>query len=103
MGKLHASLILFLALAFGLFSAIPAHDVPETPYDESETAPYESAPSLLNEAVDSARMLLPAAPTPSSPSCAALPTGRAETRIECMKQVHPISDCLALPAYSLRC
>jgi hypothetical protein len=35
-------LILFVLLGFGLSLAVPAEDVPETAYDESETLPYES-------------------------------------------------------------
>jgi len=93
-----------LAFVFGLFSVIPAHDVSATPYDESETVPYESTPSLSNEAVDSARILLPAALMPNSAFCAAFPTGRVEIRIERIEQVpHPISVFSTLPDFSLRC
>jgi hypothetical protein len=37
-------LVLFVLLAFGLSLAVPAEDVPETVYDESETLPCESTP-----------------------------------------------------------
>ena len=37
-------LVLFVLLAFGLPLAVPAEDVPETGYDESEAAPYEVTP-----------------------------------------------------------
>jgi hypothetical protein len=39
-------LILFVLLGFGLSLAVPAEDVPETAYDESETLPYESTPPV---------------------------------------------------------
>jgi hypothetical protein len=41
---LHHTLILFAALGLALSSALPADDVSETPYDESEARPYESTP-----------------------------------------------------------
>ena len=39
-------LILFVLLGFGLSLAVPAEDVPETAYDESEALPYESTPPV---------------------------------------------------------
>lgn len=45
-------LVLFLLLGFCVFLAVPAIDVPETPYDESETMPYEDTSqfSIMAEA-----------------------------------------------------
>jgi len=37
-------LILFVLLSFGVSLAIPAEDMPETAYDESEALPYEGTP-----------------------------------------------------------
>ena len=37
-------LILFVLLGLSVFLNVPAEDVPETPYDESEEMPYEGAP-----------------------------------------------------------
>lgn len=37
-------LVLFVLLAFGVSLVVPAEDVPETAYDESEALPYEGAP-----------------------------------------------------------
>lgn len=37
-------LVLFVFLGFGVSLAVPAEDVPETSYDESEAVPYESTP-----------------------------------------------------------
>jgi hypothetical protein len=39
-------LILFVLLGFGVSLAVPAEDVPETAYDESEILPYESTPPV---------------------------------------------------------
>lgn len=43
-------LVLFVLLAFGASLAVPAEDIPETPYDESESVPYEVT-SLVSIAV----------------------------------------------------
>ena len=37
-------LVLLVALFFGVYFTVPADDVPETPYDESEVSPFESTP-----------------------------------------------------------
>jgi hypothetical protein len=37
-------LVLFVLLGFGVSLAVPAEDVPETAYDESEALPYEGTP-----------------------------------------------------------
>ena len=37
-------LVLCVLLGFGVSLAVPAEDVPETSYDESEAVPYESTP-----------------------------------------------------------
>jgi len=37
-------LVLFVLLTFGVSLAVPAEDVPETAYDESEALPYEGTP-----------------------------------------------------------
>ena len=41
--KASTILVFFALLGFGVCLSIPAEDVPETAYDESETLPYESA------------------------------------------------------------
>ena len=44
MKRAYSILVLFLLLAFGASLAVPAEDVPETAYDESEALPYEGTP-----------------------------------------------------------
>jgi len=39
-----SAFIFFVLLVFGVSLAVPAEDVPETSYDESETLPYEGTP-----------------------------------------------------------
>src|SRR5271165_5704965 len=42
--KVRFAFVLSLAIALGLFLAVPAEDVPETAFDESETPAYEGTP-----------------------------------------------------------
>ena len=44
MRKSRSILVLLVLLGFGVSLAVPEEDAPETPYDESETLPYESTP-----------------------------------------------------------
>jgi hypothetical protein len=39
-------LVFCVLLSFGVSLAVPAEDVPETPYDESEAVPYEGTPAF---------------------------------------------------------
>ena len=61
MTKSHPVLLLFIALVVSLSFAVPVEDVPETPYDESESLPYESAPVVCIAAPE-AIMQAPAEP-----------------------------------------
>jgi hypothetical protein len=45
---MHTCLVLFVLLVLGLSTALPAEDLAETTYDESEAQPYESSPSISN-------------------------------------------------------
>jgi len=42
--EVRLALVFVLAMVLGLFLAVPAEDVPETAFDESETQPYEGSP-----------------------------------------------------------
>jgi len=44
MRKPRSVLVLLLLLVFGVSVVLPAEDVPETPYDESEALPYARTP-----------------------------------------------------------
>jgi hypothetical protein len=46
MRKPRCALLLFVFLILGLSLGVPAQDVPETTYDESESLPYEGTPSI---------------------------------------------------------
>jgi hypothetical protein len=43
MKKLRFVLVLFVLMSFGSAVTVPAEDVPETSYDESEKLPYEAS------------------------------------------------------------
>ena len=46
---LHSILVLVTAAAFSVFLALPAEDVPETPYDESAETPCEITERVIPE------------------------------------------------------
>jgi hypothetical protein len=46
MRRIHTCLVFFALLVLGFSPAFPAEDLPDTAYDESETQPYESSPSI---------------------------------------------------------
>jgi hypothetical protein len=48
MRRVYSCLVLFVLLILGTSSAMVAEDLPDTPYDESETQPYESSTSIPN-------------------------------------------------------
>ena len=65
MRKPRSALLLFVLLFLGLSWAVPAEDVAETAYDESESLPYESTPLISNvmpQAAASATQAAPSAP-----------------------------------------
>lgn len=44
--------VLVGAFVLGLSVAVPAQDIPDTPYDESESLPYQGAPSSPNKLIE---------------------------------------------------
>lgn len=66
MKDMRSILVFLVALFFGLSLAVPAEDVPETPYDESEVLPCESTP-VFTTAVRTA--LLKTEPAPEKHCC----------------------------------
>lgn len=76
---LRSMLVLFVALVLSVSFAVPAEDVPETAYDESESLPWESTPvvSLATPEISAkapmveprvSRPLLESSSKPSTPS-----------------------------------
>jgi hypothetical protein len=48
MKRMHTCLVFLVLLVLGLSPALPAEDLPNTAYDESETQPYDNSPSISN-------------------------------------------------------
>jgi hypothetical protein len=104
MRKPGSVLIICVLLAFGASLAVPAEDVPETAYDESESLPYEGTPLFST--------------TLSQPFAFKVPAPRANTsslwsgslREYGHRQLdrgtnlpHPVSDLLIILDHSFRC
>jgi hypothetical protein len=76
MKKLRYTWVFVVLLVMGLPLAVPAEDLPETAYDESETLPYEATPQISEsmpqptasaaEAMPAARRRQLATPSPQS-------------------------------------
>ena len=47
MNKMPCLFVIFVAVVLSVSFAVPAEDVPRTPYDESESLPYEVARPVL--------------------------------------------------------
>ena len=94
MRKLHCLLVLLVAVVFVLTFAVPAEDIPDSAYDESESMPYESALPLS--------LVLP------EMACAlqVMPFGRSDSRPllrESRPAECPASGSLIILIHSLRC
>jgi hypothetical protein len=96
-------LVLFLLLAFGVSVAVPAEDVPETAYDESESLPCEVTP-LFSIAVAKAVEAAPAVLTGASPRCFdAVAENCGPYRERRAGALHAVLDSLTILNSSLRC
>ena len=103
MSRSRSVLVLFLALIFGLSFTIPAEDIPETPYDESETLPYESIPVFANVVQESAQILRAvltlAFPLHFNPTA----SGDESLAKQWARAPHPICGSVTIRDHSLRC
>ncbi len=97
-------LVLLLLLVFGVSVVVPAEDVPETPYDESEQLPYEGTP-LFSMAIPeaSARMITAAELIGGSPLGATSLTKRGQRRRENNAWSRCVTNSLTTLNHSLRC
>ena len=96
------ALILFVLLGFGVFLAVPAEDLPETTYDESESLPYEMTLTLSCDLAQESGPILQVVPiVPSSLfSTPKHALGRAGYR---GPAAHHISDSPIILDHTLRC
>ena len=102
MRKPRSVVVILLLLVFGVSVVLPAEDVPETPYDESEALPYEMPPPLSGDlAQESAPtfQVVPIVPSDlfSTPKQASSQAGRRELA------AHPRSNSLIILDQTLRC
>jgi len=102
MRRPHSIFVLFLLLVLGVSLVVPVEDVPETPYDESETLPYEGTPQssiVVPESLAMAALL----------TCASsLGFGLADQRYQCRPDQrrclrYQVSDSPIILDHSLRC
>jgi len=102
MRKASSVLVLFVLLAFGVSLALPAEDVPETAYDESEVLPYECTP-LFPSATPKAAAAAQTVLTVASRCCSNPAAGCQRYQKQLAGTVHPVSDSLTILNCSLRC
>ncbi len=97
-----STLVLFSILVMGLSLAVPADDLPETAYDDSESQPYEMTPLLSAQVVQepvSALQVVSSAPS------VLFPTPRHALNLAGCRELaaHHASDSLIILDHSLRC
>jgi hypothetical protein len=95
--------ILLLLLSFSVCQALPAEDVPETAYDESEGLPYEATP-LFSIVVPQASARIGKASLSCDSQLHYKPlTKRCERRRENNARPSLVQDSLTILNHSLRC
>jgi hypothetical protein len=100
--KPYSILLLCVLLVFGLSFAIPAEDVPETAYDESEGLPYEgTTPSAAVLQASACTVQTTMSSVSTFDLCFATRDGEFENRKS--PSVHAVFDSLTIPDRSLRC
>jgi hypothetical protein len=101
MRRLHYVLVLLATFALSVSFAVPAEDLPETAYDESESLPYEMTPQLSGDLVEESAPTLQVVLI--APSDFSTPR-QALVRAGCRNlAAHPISDSLVILDHTLRC
>jgi len=103
MRKPHCALVLFLLLAFGLSLAVPAEDVPETPYDESEALPYEGTPPFSLAVPQPSGWIAKAERNCGSPLRFNSSTRRCQRRCENNARSHCVPVSLTILDHVFRC
>jgi hypothetical protein len=104
MHKSNCILFLLVLLGFGASLIVPVEDVPETPYDESETLPFEGTP-LFSIAIPraSARITTAAESIGGSLLGATSSTKRGQRRRENNTWSRCVTNSLITLNHSLRC
>jgi hypothetical protein len=100
MRRLRFVLVVLATFTLSLSFAVPAEDLPDTAYDESESLPYEMSLPLLSElAQESASARIEVILAGDSFPKPELLLGRARSE----PAAHPNSDSLIILDHSLRC
>jgi hypothetical protein len=103
MRKLRSILVVVAGLALCLSFAVPAEDLPETPYDESEAPPYESAPLFSIILQDSAGGLQSVLISALMPRVNPLARRDGILAKRSARTPHPICRSVTILDHSLRC
>jgi len=94
-------LVLLLLLMFGVCLVVPAENVPETPYDESDALPYESTALFLVVAPQASGRI-----TKAELSCAfrfVSSANRCKRRCEGSPQSRCVPDSVIVLDHAFRC
>lgn len=92
-------MLLCVVMCFGVFFSIPAEDMPETIYDESESLPCEMTPVISMAGVQESRSALQVVSVGKSN----LPPAPRHNEPEVKPAKHLFSKSLVLLETSLRC
>ena len=103
MRRLRSGFILLVVVLAGLSFAVPAEDVPETVYDESESLPYESSAVFSVAVPQTVAKASVAPPRASVIRVSSLRRLGTQCRGRGTGPVYPISDSLTILDHSLRC
>jgi hypothetical protein len=96
-------LVLLVALVLSMSFAVPAEDVPETAYDESEALPYESTPVISIAAPKNAVETSAVRPRASRLRFGSLKKSDRQKLDLRIGWAYPTSDSVAILEHSLRC
>ena len=93
-----------MALILGVSSIIPMRDLPETPYDESGSLPYERTPLFSVEVLQQLAVVPPAKRKSCLPSGLLSPARLHESEAPQRKRTaYPVFETLTIRYRSLRC
>ena len=102
--KSRCALIFLTILTLGVSLGLPAEDVLDSVYDESESVPFETNPQFRT-ADEQLRAGEPQAVTKrvSAPGCRCVDARRVRQSQQTNSPVHPANDSLIILKHSLRC
>jgi len=103
MRKPRSILVVSVLLSFGLCMVVPAEDLPETAYDESERLPYASTP-VFSVPVPNSVVRAPAGRPLVAASYPGSLRGLGTQRLDHQRgSQYPICDSITIRDHTLRC